>query len=380
MPSRSVLHVSKTANGGRFIGFQIPHLVNSGVDVHLAVPGRGVLVDMAEEAGATVHIIPELGSRLPIRGVRKLGSLIDSVDADVVHTHFVHSTLLTRLARRVCGLEFVNLFQVPGPLHLEKTWSRLLDVRTASAFDEWGAACMWSRDRYLASGVPEARVHLTYYGKDLAAYELDSNAVGLDRSEFGFGSDDFIVTMVSHVYPPRGLSRRGIKGHEDFIDAIHLARQHEPSIRGLIVGGPRPKAAPYYRRLKSRSWKANGAAVQFSGPRSDVPDIYRISDAAVHPSLSENIGGAGESLLMGVPTISTNIGGFPDVVISGETGRMVEPRSPQALASAILSTLRDIDISRTEAQRGHKRMLTIGSARLNAERVVEIYRKLGVLV
>lgn len=377
MSNNRVLHVSKTANGGRFIGFQIPHLMEAGIEVHLAAPGEGVLTSMAKEAGAIVHIVPALASRGPLKAARRLSELIDELAPPVVHTHFVHSTLSARLARYWTEVDFVNLFQVPGPLHLEQWWSRTLDLRTAGPRDEWGAACIWSRNRYLRSGVPEDRVRLTYYGKNIVDYRSDSSTPGSLRETLGYGENDFIATMVSHVYKPRVLRRRGIKGHEDFIAAIAKARQVDPDVRGLIVGGPRPGAEGYYRRLVRRSSALNGTAVKFVGPRQDVPDVYRATDVAVHPSLSENIGGAGESLLMAVPTISTNVGGFPDAVKHGDTGLMVQPRAPQQLAEAILFSKDNSLAMKTAARKGREHMRVLGDARVNAGQILRAYAEMG---
>lgn len=376
----AVLHVSKTSNGGRFIGFQLPHLVSAGIDIHLAVPGDGVLSDMAREAGATVHYIPEMESSHPIAGWKSLGSIVSDIRPKLVHTHFVKSTLAVRASRELStSHRFVNLFQVPGPLHLERLWSRQLDVKTAGAQDVWAGACEFSVNAYLESGVSNDRVFLAYYGKDLSAYKYpDRRQLAALREELGIADDQVVATMVSHVYPRRPFSTRGIKGHEDFIEAIRVAREVDPLVRGLIVGGPRPGAEKYYNWLRARAEAIVGDSIIFTGQRDDVPALYGISDVAVHPSLSENIGGAGESLLMGVPTVSTNIGGFPDVVKHRLTGQLVDTRSPRQIAKAILRVRRSPQVSMVEANRGRDIMTNIGSAALNAKRVLEIYRECGV--
>jgi glycosyltransferase involved in cell wall biosynthesis len=73
---------------------------------------------------------------------------------------------------------------------------------------------------------------------------------------------------------------------------------------------------------------------------------------AVHPSHSENVGGAEESLLLGVPTIATNVGGFPDLVRPGQTGWLVPPADPPKLAEAIEQALGDRAAARAGAVRG----------------------------
>jgi glycosyltransferase involved in cell wall biosynthesis len=75
--------------------------------------------------------------------------------------------------------------------------------------------------------------------------------------------------------------------------------------------------------------------------------IYPDLDLAVVPSHSENCGGAVEPLLSGVAVVATNVGGLPDLIEDGETGWLVPPQKPEALARAMLDALQN----REEAQR-----------------------------
>jgi len=111
----------------------------------------------------------------------------------------------------------------------------------------------------------------------------------------------------------------------------------------------------------------------FLGPRDDVPDLYPDMDVAVHPSHSENVGGAAESLLLCVPTIATAVGGLPDVVIEGETGWLVPPRRPDQLASAILAALRDPIRAGDMAARGRELATRLLDVKRNAQEILEIY-------
>lgn len=369
-----VLHVSKTANGGRFIGFQIEHLVKNGIDVHLALPGDGKLSEMAVRSGATLHYIPALGGRID-KAARALRNLLQDLKPDLVHTHFVHSTLVTRLSRLLSTCRCPILFQVPGPLHLENRISRLIDTCTASRIDHWGAACQWTHNRYLKSGIGSDRVHLAYYGKNLEDFESDEEARVSCRSELGSSDDEILVFMVAHIYPPRKGKKTGIKGHEDFIEAIKIASENNSAIRGVVVGGARPGAERYAESLITFA-TSTGAPVEFLGHRNDVTRLYRGADIAVHPSHSENLGGAGESLLLRVPTISTNVGGFPDIVKHGVTGLTVPPRNPSELAKAILHMSRNLDWGRQAAVNGRKIVEQVGDAKLNAKRVFDIYHKM----
>ena len=118
------------------------------------------------------------------------------------------------------------------------------------------------------------------------------------------------------------------------------------------MGGAWDGAFHYESHIHNYACERLGAAALFLGSRSDVPALYQEMDVAVHPSHSENLGGALESLLAGVPTIATHVGGFPDLVHHGETGWLVPAEDPVKLAETILYVLRHPGTAHAAAQKG----------------------------
>jgi hypothetical protein len=107
--------------------------------------------------------------------------------------------------------------------------------------------------------------------------------------------------------------------------------------------------------------------VIFLGFRSDVPAILRALDVAVQPSLSENLGGTTEAMLMECPVVATRIGGMIDNVVDGETGVLVNPSDPPSLAAGILRLLHDRDTARRYGVAGRQRV----SGRVTLQRTVD---------
>src|SRR5262249_52972329 len=146
-----------------------------------------------------------------------------------------------------------RVFQVPGPLHLEHKLFRSLDVATSGRCDRWVASCRWTYDEYRRLGVPTDRVFLSYYGTDLGSLAVGQR--GVLRRELGLGREAPLRGLVAHIYPPKRFigQTRGLKGHEDFIDAFGMIQQKVPDARGVIVGGPWNGATGYERRLRKRA-------------------------------------------------------------------------------------------------------------------------------
>ena len=177
--------------------------------------------------------------------------------------------------------------------------------------------------------------------------------------------------------PKRFLGQTtGLKGHEDFIAAFPIAKKKFPDLHGVIIGGAWNGAASYENYLRDLGHRHCNGYLTFLGTRSDVPALYPDLDLAVVPSHSENLGGAVEPLLSGVPVIATRVGGLPDLVQEGISGRLVPPRNPQAIAAAVLASLQN----RAETQRltvaGQKMTRHLLDVQRTAREVAEIYDKL----
>jgi glycosyltransferase involved in cell wall biosynthesis len=266
-----------------------------------------------------------------------------------------------------------RIFQVPGPLHLEQPFFRVAEISTASAADYWIGSCRWTCARYHQSGIAPARVFLSYYGTDLDKF--DRSCKGKLRQELGVNDETKLIGMVAYMYPPRRYlgQRRGIKGHEDLIEAIAICLRKEPAIVGVFIGGAWNGAVAYEQRVRAFGRARCGNRAVFLGARDDAAQLYPDLDVAVHPSYSENVGGAVESLLQEVPTIATNVGGLPDIVIDGETGWLVPPRSPERLAEAILESLYNPGKSAEYAAKGRQLARQLFDVRITAQQVLDIY-------
>jgi glycosyltransferase involved in cell wall biosynthesis len=167
------------------------------------------------------------------------------------------------------------------------------------------------------------------------------------------------------MYAPKWIlgQYRGVKGHEDFITALSRVRERCPEVRGVIVGGPWDGATWYEQRLRDLGAQTCNGSLYFTGSRNDVAAIYPDLDLAVVPSLSENLGGAAEPLLSGVPVVASNVGGLPDLIHDGETGWLVPSANPGALAAAIEDALTNRHEARSRTARGQalaRQLLDVG--------------------
>lgn len=380
-----VLQFTKTNQGAAWAYEQARWLSGRGVEVITVLPA--VEGDMADRYVQAEMPILQGDFSLPIRHswrfrqrARALREMVAQVSPDVVHCHFVTNVVMLRLALR--NSKTPRVFQVPGPLHLEHWLFRTAEIALATPSDFWAGACRDTCKRYVNAGVPADRVFLNYYGgyggRSCDEYRADT---GVLRREFGLADDSVLIGMVSYFYRPKRLllQRRGLKGHEDFIDAIALARRSHPEVVGLVIGGPWGGAQRYVDRVKKYARKHCPGGLVFTGHRADLKAVYRELAVAVHPSHSENLGGAAESLAAGVPTVATRVGGFPDIVIDGETGLLVRPKHPEELAGAIVDLIQNRTKASALANRGRELVCELLDIDRTGAAVLDTYRSiLGV--
>ncbi|HPE60909.1 MAG TPA: glycosyltransferase family 4 protein [Thiolinea sp.] len=373
-----VLHLVKTTAGAAWALRQLRELAALGVEAHVALPSFSGRAADYERLGIRVHVLDtDLKLRQPWRipgQALALRRLVRTLEPDLVHSHFVGTTLLMRLALH--GLPIPRLFQVPGPLHLEHAFFRRMELLSADWHDYWMASCEWTRRAYLAAGIESGRVFLSYYGTD----PLPLSPVSGQPLRTGLNCSDttILVGMVAYMYAPRAWlgQQRGLKGHEDLIDALAIVRRRYPDLMGVFVGGGWNGADAYEVTIRAYARERLGDHAVFLGNRKDVFALYPQLDMAVHPSHSENVGGAAESLLLGVPTIATRVGGFPDLVRPGQTGLLVPPRAPEALAQAICHYIEAPDLARRHARQGQQLAMHLFDVQRTAREVHEAYRRI----
>ena len=124
------------------------------------------------------------------------------------------------------------------------------------------------------------------------------------------------------------------KDQRALIDAAPAILERFPDARFVVVGD-----GPLRAELEER---AAGLPFEFLGDREDVPELLAGFDVFAFPSLFEGLCLAViEAQAAGVPVVATPVGGIRETVLDGETGLLVPPSDPPALAVAVRRLLGD---------------------------------------
>jgi glycosyltransferase involved in cell wall biosynthesis len=373
-----VLHLVKTTEGATWALRQMRELVVLNIDVHVVLPSYSGKASMYKKTGVKVHTLDtdlsfKSGWNLLFRLIA-FRNLLKEIKPDLVHSHFVSTTLFMRLAMR--GICIPRIFQVPGPLHLEHFFFRNLELMVSDRNDYWIASCEWTKKKYQSLLVNKNRTFLSYYGTDVDTFVSESREYLF--IELGIQENAKIIGMVAYMYPPKYYlgQKRGLKGHEDLIDAVSIVLEQHHNIKLVFVGGAWAGATRYEKRVIEYGKKKLGDNVFFLGTRTGVSKLYSGFDMAVHPSHSENVGGAVESLLMNIPTITSNVGGFPDLIKHGKTGLLAKAGNPSNLAKKILCYLENPELAQQNSKKGSEYARYLFDVKRTAKEVKKIYQKI----
>ncbi|HET6497441.1 MAG TPA: glycosyltransferase family 4 protein, partial [Coriobacteriia bacterium] len=328
------------------------HLVRgaraAGWRVAVAAAADGALARDAREAGAHVFEIEYSRTRAPaIPG--RLRAIAEECDADViVGTGFFTNMLVRRAAGRFLRAKAVNIVHTePDASRHEGSGTLALGVRkrvdaaSHGRVDRFVAVSSAVRDALSSDGVDPERVVTIVNGIDIERLRAEAR---LPAPE-GVRAPGPLVGFVGRLAP--------VKGAEHFVRMAAILSFRVPRSRFVIAG-----SGPEEDRLRG-SADARGLAgrLRFLGHVSPAAPVLNASDVVVVPSLSEGFSlVAAEAMALAKPVVATRVGGLADVVVDGETGLLVPPADPEALAAAVARLLRDPALTARLGEAGSRRV------------------------
>lgn len=223
-----------------------------------------------------------------------------------------------------------------------------------------------SRDleRYLRDrvGIPAHKLIQLYNGVDLARFDTALPAADRSSLKPGWDRETILFGTVGRL--------QAIKDQPTLIRAFARLREQRPIAAarlGLVLVGDGPLRGDCERLVQDLGI---GDAVAFAGERGDVPTVMRTLNVFVLPSRAEGISNTIlEAMACGLPVVATDVGGNGELVAAGETGLLVPPENPEALATAMARYLDDPLLSRRQGRAGRARV----ESRFSLETMLQAY-------
>jgi glycosyltransferase involved in cell wall biosynthesis len=227
------------------------------------------------------------------------------------------------------------------------------------------AVCESIKRGLVAAHVPADKIEVIYSGTDLDRFHPGVDGGGI-RAELGLEPGHQLITQIG---------MRSWRGNDDVLDAMARVHRAAPHCRLLFVGAPPPRITSTLDKARTRGL---AGVVFVLGHRLDVPEILAGSDLVVDASYA-GLGLTGslrEALAVETPVIGTNLEGIPELIADGETGLLVPPRNPEAMAQAMLRMVENPTRAKAMARAGRKVVEARFSTAIKLERTLALYRRL----
>lgn len=346
-----VLHVQKVKGLGgseRHLLDLLPALAREGHEVRMCVATTGEanrFVVELQSRGVDTRAVPAGPNVNPLLFARLLAE-VRHYRPDLVHTHLIHADLHGQPAARMWGVPAVSsvhsahAFYRRQPVRLVGTAAGRLATRTIAISDHV---------RRFAVDVGLNRreaIRVVPYGINAADWEVSGDKRRRAREAFGLDKGDVAVAMAARLVPD--------KGHHVLLDAFAKVASSAEQLRLLIAGD-----GPLEGEIRTRAARLPGDRIRVLGFIHDVHALFAASDIVVFPTMPALGEGFGlvalEAGASGLPVVATDVGALPEVVTHLQTGIVIPPGDPDALAEALTALLRDQPLRRRLGQAAAER-------------------------
>jgi glycosyltransferase involved in cell wall biosynthesis len=270
-----------------------------------------------------------------VAAFRRLLRFVREHDIQLIHAHLTYASTWAAIVSRITGVPSIASLHVAPPTAGRGAVVR--DFLMRAALKRWASVVIAVsgalRDQYLRlRSVDPAKYRAVHNGIELARFAGDrAESRELLRRELDIPPHARVAVTVS-------VLREG-KGVEMLLAAADAVVKQVPDAYLLIVGDGEKREE--WMAL-SRTLGAAADRVRWAGYRRDVHAILPGCDLLVHPSLADAFPTVLlEAMAAGLAVVASNVGGIPEIVVEGVTGRLVPPADPERLTEAMVALLSD---------------------------------------
>jgi glycosyltransferase involved in cell wall biosynthesis len=274
-------------------------------------------------AGSDVEVIHSSLRRWPLADARQLADLARDHGVEILHSHQSRAHAFGLLVRWRSGIPAVATAHAR---HIQPHWC-LNDFVIANSRATYEFQNLWNL-------VPRRRMRVVHYLLDLD--RLTSSGPEMRESlrrSWNCDARQLVVGVIGDIIPR--------KGQLDVVRAWPRIVRSVPAARLVFVGSE--KVPAYAARVRATIERLGiGESVLFAGFHQDVAPVMNALDLCVSAAVEEALGlTVPEAMAAGKAVVATEVGGVPENIWHGETGLLVPPACPAALAEAIIEILSD---------------------------------------
>jgi glycosyltransferase involved in cell wall biosynthesis len=297
------------------------------------------LVKRAQAEGLAVAAIPMIAD-WDLRAARRIRARMRAWRADVVHAHDARSHALGLLAVLGSRTPLVVTRRVAFP-------PKSAGLKYGERVNKFIAISNAVRDAMIGRGIASDRIQVIHSGVALP----NPDVIARDwRSELGWPADSVIAGVIGAMTAEKGI---------DSLEAIAAALPVETrkKTRFLFLGGSRRGAA-----------EIGGVTSHFAGFVDSIEPATAGIDILLHPSRTEGLGTSViDAMALGIPPVTFNVGGLPEVVENNASGILVPAGDIAAFADAAGRLMEDVPLRRKLGDAARARSRQFGADRMTEQ-------------
>jgi len=323
----------------------------------------GEIAEALATDGYHVHALPRNADGPDYGAWRRVADLLRRERIDIVHTHntqaFMHGGIGAFLARTPLLIHTDHARDFPDRLKYH-VYERVLST---IAYRVVGVSAHTTENLHRYEWIPRRKLLTIPNGIEGRLFDGAVDRAAL-RDSMGVPRDAELLLLGARLEPQKGITY--------LIQAMARLAASRPRLH-LALGG----IGSLRESLEAEARELGVAdRVHFLGVRLDMPSLLRAADIFVLPSNWEGLPMIVlEALGARCPIVATSVGGVPSAVRDGETGTLVPPQNPDALAAALATMLDYPDEAARRAGNGRRLFDDTFSAAAMARAYEQLYRR-----
>lgn len=283
-------------------------------------------------------------------------SLIRELKPDVLHSQYMHETLVTAIANKNFELpHFVTFHKTPlyrsESLTKNSTWTLFDFLLTCNAFTKYICPSNAFRNGLIQQGLALEKSLVIYPGIDQNTFERVKNRSMLNRikRKIGLKKGDKLILI-----PCLPRKRKGL---EFCIEALNQI--NDTSIKVLVTGLPQVAIESEIMVALKNKAREGLLLEQKYFEYNEMPLLYSVADLAILTSEAEGLGlSLLEAMSCDCPVIGTNVIGINEVIVHGKNGLLIDYGDHQGLIQSINKLITDKDLREKVIRNGRQTLVS----------------------
>ncbi|GHY57131.1 glycosyltransferase [Vibrio cholerae] len=335
---KRIIHIitGLSDGGAEAVLYRLCHHDKENQHIVISLMDKGKYGPLLEDMGVQVYCLNMPAGKIRFSALIKLYKLIRQLKPDVVQTWMYHADLIGGVIARLAGVKNIvwgvhHTTLVKGESKRTTILIAKINALISSFIPRKIIYCAEkSRQVQESIGFSPKIGHVVPNGYNIDDFKPDLDAGMAFRQEVGLADEKFLIGHVGRYHP--------FKDYPTLVNAVSLLTKEKSALKVVMVGGDLTTDNTQLNQLIKDNICTE--RITLLGRRNDITAVMNGFDLFVLSSVSEAFPNVlNEAMACGTPCITTDVGDA--ALIVGDTGWVVPPKDPQALAKAMFEAIEE---------------------------------------